>query len=142
MPTIKPSVSLSEFSQELLGPYTKSERNPIGLSPAINMILERYDWIVGNSLPALNQDEWQLLLNIYSGSELSSYNPPYRIASDMMDSLGIIEVGEAPDQYQALIKKCYVMTQAQQLAILDKCQRFWSSKPKEDEPFMAFIERL
>ena len=143
MPTIKPSVSLSEHSQEILAVYTRPDKgHPAGLSPMINAVIQRYDWLMKHSLPELTADEWQMLLNCYCSTEMVSYTPPFRIASDMMDDLGVLELAELEENLQTFIKRVNGFSQAEQLAILDRCHRFWNSQVKEGEPLLEFIQRL
>jgi hypothetical protein len=145
MASIKPSVSLSDWSQAVLSRYgTRTETGP-GLSPVINSVLERYDWLMRQSLPELSNQQWQTLLNVYSGSEMTSYNPPYRVASDILDCFGVLELSELDQPVADLARMCHGMTQAQQCAILDACQRFWSAGSnamQEGETLTDAIKRL
>lgn len=106
--------------------YTQSEF--VSLSGMVNSIIDRYTWICKQHLPDLNNAEWGILLNVYAGSEMSSYYPPYRIASDIMDDMGADDLAQVADihpERAEFIRKVHKMNQAEQLAILDFCQRYW-----------------
>ena len=144
MPSIKPSVSISEYSQQILAPYTQTDEG-IALSSAIYMILNRYAWAVSQSLPQLTDQQWELLLNVYAGSEISSYPPPYRVASDIMDHCGVLDLSGLDAATAETVRQIHGMSQAQQLAILDTVQRFWaagSDALQEGESLQDAIKRL
>lgn len=124
----KVGVYLTERSQEVITGLARDEGGP-STSGVINAVLERYRWVCKSTLPDLTTLEWETLLNVYTGCEMSSYSPPYRVASDMMDDRGEVDLAvlaETDPDYAELVRKVHAMTQAEQLAIIDFCQRFWS----------------
>ena len=138
----KAGVYLTDHSQAIIESLSGESASP---SSVINAALERYRWVCSQSLPDLTAQEWQSILNVYAGSEMSSYSPPYRVASDMMDDIGAVDIAAVADNdpdYAELVRKTHAMTQAEQLAIIDFCQRFWCRDWSEFADFDAIKRHI
>lgn len=124
MPSLKKSVMFSESTVNYIEARTK-EDDEISWSKALNEGFKALQWLTKEALPDFDAQEWQAILNVYAGSFIE-FNPPFRIASDMMDDAGAIALEELSPEYAALVKKVHGMSQLQQFAILDFVQKFWS----------------
>lgn len=142
MKAIKPSIALSVWSQQVLACYGTQNSTGPGLATVVNAMIERYNWLA-EQVPTLSDDDWELLLNVYAGSEMASVNPPFRVGSDIMDHFGwsVDEVVASDHRAAVLARKCSSMSQAEQLAILDRCQRFWTN-PSTPKPGQSLVELL
>lgn len=138
---IKKSVFLSDYSVEWIELTTKKTLNNKELdgpkwSESINAAFEQLRFLLRSSLPSLSMDEWQAILNVYTGCYFPAHGVPARIASDMMDNIGAVDITiveeRAPD-YAALVRKTHAMSQLEQLAILYFVQIFWSNDWKMSE---------
>lgn len=136
MPSIKKSVMFSELTQDYIAARTRSDDN-IAWSEALNEGFKALKWLSQQALPELSAEEWQIILNAYAGS-IVSFNPPYRVASDLMDDVGAISIEELEPEYAALVKKVHSMDQMGQYAIMDFVQKFWA-KDWSDKPDFAAI---
>lgn len=125
----KKSVFLSTRTVEWIESTTKKDSHEQGAkwSESINATVDQFRFLLKTELPELEMIEWQAILNVYSGCYFPAHGIPARIASDMMDDAGAIEISELSEDYAALVRKVYAMTQVEQLAILYFVQIFWSS---------------
>lgn len=148
----KKSVFLADHTVEWIESSTSRKINwnePEGpkWSEAINATFEQLRFLLRESLPDLSMEEWETLLNVYSGCYFPAHGVPARIASDMMDKIGAVDIGEVetntPD-YAALIRKTHKMSQPEQLAILYFVQIFWSTdwKGEWDEIFSSICSKF
>jgi|SRR5690625_2359700 len=125
MASIKKSVMFSDGTQAYIAARTKGGLDEISWSKALNEGFKALKWLADQALPDLSADEWQVILNAYAGS-IVSFDPPYRVASDLMDDVGAISIEELEPSYAALVKKIHGMSQLEQYAIMDFVQKFWS----------------
>jgi hypothetical protein len=112
------------------------QRNPdtsIAWSNLVNRAIVVNDYMARTHLPELTDGEWQVVLNCYAGTCGSIEHPPYRIASDMMDDLGLINVEDHPSA--DLVKRIHAMSQVEQFAILSFVEKFWSADWSHVEGF-------
>lgn len=127
----KKSVFLSDYTVAWIEATTSKHSHDQGpkWSEAINATVEQFRFLLRESLPELNIDEWTAILNVYAGCYFPAHGIPSRIASDMMDNVGEISLEKleqsSPD-YAVLVKKIYAMSQLEQLAVLYFVQIFWS----------------
>ena len=131
----KKSVFLSDYTANWIETTTKKTLNEKDLegpkwSEAINATFEQFRFLLRESLPDLSMDEWQIILNVYAGTYFPAHGVPARIASDIMDNIGEVDIANVDNlmpEYAALIRKTHVMSQLEQLAILYFVQIFWSN---------------
>jgi len=95
-------------------------------SEGINATFEQFRYLIKTSLPELSQEEWQIILNTYAGSYFPAHGVPARIASDIMDDLGVISIDALDPELADLVKKMHGLSQPEQLAVLYFVQIFWS----------------
>lgn len=133
--SLKVSAYFSAASASTIKKRTRNFESP-NISGTTNELLRRYEWLVAESLPDLSNKEWVMLLNVYSGSMLTTATFPCRIASDMMDNINAIDINEiAEPEYAALVQKVYVMSQAEQMAVLDFIEQYWSGDWSQSRDF-------
>lgn len=140
----KTGVSFSDATYSVIENMIK-DGSKISFASQVNEVINRYRWICKASLPDLSESEWEAILNCYAGCFMQEQYPPYRIASDLMDDRGAIDLAALADsdpEYAALVRKVHAMSQAEQLAILDLVQRFWAGKWDHMENFGAILEEL
>lgn len=78
-------------------------------------------------MPELTTPEWVRILDAHRGVITDDLRP-YRLASDLMDDYGTIDLADLQPEQAALVRKLHDMTQAQQWAILDVVKRFWAGR--------------
>jgi hypothetical protein len=130
----KKSVFLSDYTVGWIESTTKKDSHDQGpkWSESLNATVEQFRHLLRTNLPELTRDEWTCLLNVYTGCYFPAHGVPARIASDMMDNVGAVDIAELSDEYAELVRKTHAMSQAQQLAILYFVQMFWASDWKGD----------
>jgi zona occludens toxin (predicted ATPase) len=138
---LKKNVYFSDITQAIIEARVKSQETGfVSFSGQVNEMLKRYDHVMKISCPDLSTAQWQILLNVYNGCIISEYHRPYRIASDMMDSIGAIDITQVeksdPD-FADLVRKMYDFSQLEQMAILDFIQNFWANKWQKFNDFEA-----
>jgi hypothetical protein len=125
---LKKSVFLSTRTAAWIESITKKESHGEGpkWSEAINATFDQFRFLLKSELPELTMEEWEVILNVYTGCYFPAHGVPARIASDMMDNVGAIDLSELSAEYSEMVKKVYAFSQVQQLAILYFVQIFWS----------------
>ena len=123
--SMKKSVMLSDHTVAIMQSMTdkRDQGSKIAWSNLINRSLVVNDYLARVSLPDLTDDEWTVILNAYAGCVGSIENPPFRVASDLMDDQGLVDVEQHsnPD----LVKRIHSMSQSEQFAILVFVEKFW-----------------
>jgi len=137
--SIKKSVFLSDQSESIVRKMSRDDGYP-QWSGIINQTMSAADWLFRQSLPEFSPDEWQIILNAYSGTCDSLQCQPYRVASDLMDDLGLLDVSDHPNA--DLVKRIYAMSQAEQFAILTFVQIFWSGDWNDVADFSEVIASI
>jgi hypothetical protein len=129
---IKKSVFLSDYTGHWITTTTVKKSNGEEIdgpkwSESINATFEQFRFLLRQSLPDLSMEEWQTLLNVYAGSYFPAHGVPARIASDMMDNIGAVDINKVDKTYADLVRKIYDFNQTEQLAILYFIQIFWAN---------------
>lgn len=138
----KKSVLLTDHTVAIMQACT-DKRNPdnsIAWSNLINRSIIVNDFLFRESLPDFSVEEWQAILNTYTGCYGILEHPPFRVASDMMDNRGLINVDDHPDT--ELVIRIHAMSQAEQFAILSFVERFWCNDWDHVEDFNEVIETI
>jgi hypothetical protein len=105
-------------------------------SVSINAGMIHLQNIIADSMPELNAQEWQIILNTYAGCMINSpARTPIRIASDILNDRGAESVDNLDDDTKALVLKIHTMNQAQQTAILYFTQAFWAKSWRDYKDF-------
>jgi hypothetical protein len=129
----KKSVFLSDRTTQWITATTgdiQTGENP-KWSESINATFDQFNTLIANALPKLSSNEWQIILNTYAGCYMPAHSLPARIASDIMDDLGAIDIASVEKLYPdtaSLIRKVHAMSQLEQLSILYFNQVFWLNK--------------
>lgn len=122
----KKSVFLSDTTVSFINATTSGpDDDGPKWSNAINASIEQYRYLLASAMPELTDMEWQAILNTYAGCYMPAHNYPPRIASDMMDDMGEINIDNVEPERAALIKRIHAMSQLEQMAILYFNQIFW-----------------
>jgi len=126
----KKSVFLSDRTAEWIKDATnKSEFDQsVKWSESINATFDQFRFLLQSSMPDLSMEEWTIILNVYAGSYFPAHGIPARIALDMMDHVGKIDIDNLASDYADLIRKVYAMSQLEQISILYFVQIFWGNK--------------
>jgi hypothetical protein len=143
--SLKKSVMISDSAVAAIQARSRSDVG-IGWSQSINKAITDLKTLCRVMLPELTENEWVMILNVHNGSFLEGQTFfPLRLASDVMDCCGVVDIGDLDEPHQALVRKLHAMSQAEQYAILDMVQKYWAFQPKEPVQFdshMARIEHL
>jgi predicted small metal-binding protein len=142
MPSIKKSVMLNEGTLNYIKARVRDESD-IGWSEVLNEGFRALKWLSNQALPDLTPEEWQYILNAYSAC-MMSFNPPYRIASDLMYSAGAVSIEELTPEYADLVKKIHAMSELEQYAIQDFAIKFLAGGDKWNgcKDFAEVIEKI
>jgi len=138
--SLKKSVILGDHTVAIMRACTRHDIDGPAWSNLVNRAIVVGDYLFRESLPDLTPAEWQTILNVYAGTVGSIEHPPYRIASDMMDDLGLIDVDQHPDA--DLVRRIHGMSQCQQYAILSFVERFWGNDWNHVENFQDVITAI
>lgn len=141
MNSVKKSVMLHDNAVEIMQKHTRVDAGEqIAWSKLVNRGIITGDWLYRQSLPDLTDAEWQVILNAYAGTCETLDNHPYRIASDLMDDLGIIDVDQHPQP--ELLRRLHGMNQAEQFAVLVFVERFWTRDWSDAVDFNAIKSNI
>lgn len=140
MASLKKSVMFSEQTQSYINARTRYE-NEIAWSQALNEGFKALSWLTRQALPELTHSEWEVILNVYAGS-IIEFHPPFRIASDIMDNFGAIELGQLDTETAGVVKKVYGMSQLEQFAIMEFVQVFWANNWNKEPDFDAIVTKI
>ena len=141
MPAIKKSVMLSPKTQEYIDARTREDEE-VAWSETLNETFDMLKYISQCSLPELSKKEWDLILSVYAGHIQTPFRIPFRIASDIMDALGVIEIDEVVPEIKEIIKKIHKMSQAEQYAIMDFVRKFWAKKREDYTDWEALVKQV
>lgn len=143
MSSIKKSVLLSKQTHSYLAARTRLGED-IAWSQNINEGFRALSWITQQSLPVLTPAEWEILLNVYAGSWIE-FQPPFRIASDIMDNFGALELSQLDPEVADLSKKMHALSQVEQYSVMEFIRIFWlhdwNSEP-DFETIQAKISKM
>ena len=140
----KKSVFLSDVTSHWVEITTKKDGLDTGAkwSEAINATFEQFIFLLRSSLPTLTVSEWEIILNVYAGCYFPAHGTPVRIASDIMDNFGEVDIDSLRPEYADLVRKTHAMSQTEQMSILYVVQMFWSKTWKTQENFEAVITEI
>lgn len=94
-------------------------------SQLVNEGFKQLSWITQQSLPVLTPAEWEILLNVYAGSWIE-FQPPFRIASDIMDNFGALELSQLEPAVADLAVKMHKLSQVEQYSVMEFVRIFWT----------------
>lgn len=137
--SIKKSVMISDHAESILLKTTRYDETP-AWSQEVNRAIIAGDWIFRQSLPTLTPGEWEAVLNTYAGTTGAIDHPPYRVAADMMDDQGLVDVTQHPNA--DLVIRIHAMSQVEQYAILIFVERFWAGDWDEAADFSETIKLI
>ena len=101
----------------------------MNFSAAINAAFEQLAYLAQVENPALDDQDFAAVCNVYAGSDLSRIALPLNMARDLLDHYGATIPEQLPEDVRDLVTTLARMTQAQQFALLDTVRVFWC---KED----------
>lgn len=140
MASIKKSVMFSDATVSFIRARNKAE-DEIMWSQALNENFKALSWLIRASLPELLVEDWEKILNVYAGS-IIEFQPPFRIASDIMDYHGALELQQLEQDWAMLAITLHGMSQAQQYAIMEFVRVFWSHDWSDTEDFKEIIRQI
>lgn len=139
--TKRPSVYLSDdstnFIEKTIGYHNGSR------SRVINQTIERYNFLIENSMPKLKLNEWLALCDVSNG--LVTYNPEQSVRSLHWNLLDGLEL-EIKDKYKDVntdfALKVKNISISEKFAILHVIERFWGEKKelKENDTYKTVLE--
>lgn len=140
MASMKKSVMFSDNTVSYIQSRTRHE-SEIAWSQALNEGFKALSWITRQALPELTTGEWTIILNVYAGTWIE-FHPPFRIASDIMDNFGEVDIIQLDDDIADLVKKVYAMSQIEQFAIMSFVQIFWANNWNGEPDFDAIAAKI
>lgn len=140
--SLKKSVMISDSAVKAIQARSRGDVG-ISWSQSINKAVTDLKTLCRVMLPKLDESEWVMILNVHNGSFLQDQTFfPLRLASDVMDCYGVVDIGDLDEPHQALVRKLYAMSQAEQYAILDMVQKYWAFQPSEPMQFDSHTARI
>ncbi len=124
---MKKSVHLTAGSMAYM--EARSYGGEMNFSAAINAAFEQLAYLAQVENPALDDQDFAAVCNVYAGSDLSRIALPLNMARDLLDHYGATIPEQLPEDVRDLVTTLARMTQAQQFALLDTVRVFWC---KED----------
>lgn len=122
----KKSVHLTTQTEQFITDRTMQGESP-NYSAHINAAFNQLTHLLQEQQIGITNDEWIELYNLYAGSDLTKIALPINIASDLLVHYGVTVPKQLSEHCQILIDKLVLMTQAQQLAVIDKVRLYWAS---------------
>lgn len=114
----KRSVYLSEPVEKIISLLSnESFHVSRNYSGSINAGLVLLEQLMQKTKPDLSEGEWGILYNTYAGCAME-FNLPLRLASDVMDNLGVHDVTKMEREEAGLVAKLSTMPQCEQAAVL------------------------
>ena len=110
-------------------------------SQLVNEGFKQLSWLTQQALPVLTPAEWEILLNVYAGSWLE-FQPPFRIASDIMDNFGALELSELEPAVAELAKKMHALSQVEQYSIMEFVRIFWTHDWNSEPDFETIRDKI
>lgn len=138
--SIKKSVMFSDATVSFIRARNKTE-DDIMWSQALNESFKALSWLIRESLPDLPVDDWEKIMNVYAGRWIE-FQPPFRIASDIMDHHGALELQQLELDWASLAIRLHGMSQAQQYAIMEFVRVFWSHDWTQEPDFKSIITKI
>lgn len=138
--SIKKSLMLSDLTVSHITARA-NDQSEILWSQAVNEGFKALSWLIRESLPDLLEDDWEKILNVYAGS-IIEFQPPFRIASDIMDHHGALELQQLAADWASLAVRLHGMSQAQQYAIMEFVRVFWSHDWTQEPDFKSIITKI
>ena len=139
---IKKSVMISDQTLNFIEERTNCE---IAWSKAVNGAFSNLQLLINLNMPNLSDKDWRIVLDVHSGNInlFDSVSYPFRLASNVMDHYGVIDLNDLVPEIQMTVKKLHGLTQAEQYAVYDVVGRFWAKNWSEvDGEFSDILESL
>lgn len=140
--SIKKSLMISDSTLDYINARTKADTSDVRWSHEVNKAFSQLGWTMRQALPDLTHGEWELLLNVYAGTWLDDFAPPFRIASDIMDHFGAVDLSTLDEDTQAVIRRMHGLSQVEQLAVMDFIQKYWSNDWSHCKDFDHVIDEV
>lgn len=121
---VKKSVFLSDSAVNWAEVTTATLGENPKWSEAINAAIDQLRSLIKSAMPDLTQDEWVIIANTYTGCYMPAHRNPVKIASDVMDNLGVIDINKLDVETRGLVEKLYNMSQLEQMAVMYVVQVF------------------
>lgn len=114
---MKKTVHLSRKTETFIDERTGQEA--ANYSAHLNSAIDQLSHIMREQYPNLTEDELGEIVKIYEGKELIKLPLPCNIARDMLEHYGATVPMELPENCQELVNKLAMLSQAEQLAVID-----------------------
>ena len=142
------SIYSSTTLDRVLAERIKSDSEELGFrsrSSMISAIAERYSEIIRRSIRELSVPEWCLIFDVLNGCWMidSSAIAAKGLAHQIADATQLDAAGSKWDvDGLSLARRVAGMTFAEQMAIIDAAERFWSLGSEEGEEYADIVRRL
>lgn len=119
------------------------DQDVLSWSAGVNQALADLSWLLRELVPELQIDTWRILLDAYAGHYFDGPRlSPHRLASDVMDHYGAIELGQVPPEVQSAVRELHDLTQPQQHAALEVNRLFWTQSNRWTGSLADRIEQI
>ena len=116
----KKSVFLSDKTVSWIDITSSSSSKKTGpeWSVAINRSIAQLWFLLSESVPDFSGNEWAEIISCYNHTAFSERLSKPRIASDLMDKYGCIDIDDLSPELQNLVRKLHDLTPLEQFAAL------------------------
>ena len=121
---IKKSIMVSDTTLKFIQDRHKDDN--FSWTEAINAPIHDLNTLIKLHLPELSENDWLTIIDAYSGFLFQPMMFPLRIASDIMDHYGVVDISKLDSKLQETIKRVHGLSQIEQYAVLDMVRWFWN----------------
>lgn len=145
--SIKKSIWIGDEAEKTIKEHNFS--GEINWSGTINELIKRYDYLIESNMPDLNEHEKNAMYEITNG-RMSNDNLKVEVDSlrwSVSDGIEynanfvhLLESGGVDPK--DFLNKVKSWTDAERLAVIDACERFWNQGQKEDSDQLKSIDKI
>ena len=137
---VKKSLMLADATVRYMQDRTRDGED-ILWSQMVNDGFKQLSWLTRQALPNLHTADWELLLNVYAGSWLE-FQPPFRVASDVMDHFGVVDINALDPEVRLQVVRLHGLTQVEQYAVMEFVRIFWTHDWNVEPDFETIMSKI
>ena len=127
--TTKKSLSLTENAANIIGKRTLNDKGQ--WSSTVSHMVEVYETLLNNVEVRLSTSDWKILNDVYKNKTNTKPTLPLNLAIDLLGHKNescMAQLEKSDKQYAVLVNKLSVLSQIEQLSIMDKLKVFLAKR--------------